>query len=64
MVTAYLDGKGDYKTLAKEYGVGNKGITNPCMIAIWVRRFRVDGPDSLRLHKKGKKKLCINLRQM
>ena len=109
VVTAYLNGKGGCKALAKEYGVGNEcivrrwvhnyevfgddgllrsrknaiysfekklhvvelylsseisyqelaqneGITNPCMIANWVRRFRVAGPDSLRPHKKGRKK--------
>ena len=34
-----------------------EGITNPCMITNWVNRFRAAGPDALRPHKKGRKKI-------
>ncbi|MCQ4741374.1 hypothetical protein NE462_27955 [Blautia hominis] len=32
------------------------------MIVNWVSRFRAAGPDALRPHKKGRKKLWISLR--
>ena len=34
-----------------------EGITNPSMIVNWVNRFRTAGPDALRPHKKGRKKI-------
>ena len=51
MVELYLSSEISYQELAQ-----NEGITNPCLIANWVRRFRIAGPDSLRPHKKGRKK--------
>ena len=38
-----------------------EGITNSSMIVVWVKRFRAAGPDALRPHKKGRKKLWINI---
>ena len=51
VVELYLSGEISYQDLALQ-----EGITNPAMIAGWVRRFRVAGPDALRPHKKGRKK--------
>lgn len=51
VVELYLSSEISYQELAQ-----NEGITNPCMIANWVNRFRVAGPDALRAHKKGRKK--------
>ena len=51
VVKLYLSGEISYQDLALQ-----EGITNPTMIAGWVRRFRVAGPDALRPHKKGRKK--------
>lgn len=51
MVELYLSSEVSYQELALQ-----EGITNPSIIANWVRRFRVAGPDALRPHKKGRKK--------
>ncbi len=51
VVELYLSSEISYQNLALQ-----EGITNPTMIAEWVRRFRVAGPDALRPHKKGCKK--------
>ena len=51
VVELYLSCKISYQDLALQ-----EGITNPAMIAGWVRRFRVAGPDALRPRKKGRKK--------
>ena len=51
VVELYLSSEISYQDLALQ-----EGIANPCMIANWVNRFRVAGPDALRPHKKGRKK--------
>ena len=51
VVELYLSSEISYQELAIQ-----EGITNPCMIASWVNRFRVAGPDALRPRKKGRKK--------
>jgi transposase len=51
VVELYLSSEISYQNLALQ-----EGITNPSMIANWVNRFRVAGPDALRPHKKGRKK--------
>jgi len=51
VVELYLSSEISYQDLALQ-----EGITNPSMIANWVNRFRVAGPDALRSHKKGRKK--------
>ena len=51
VVELYLSSEISYQELALQ-----EGITNPSMIANWVNRFRVAGPDALRPHKKGRKK--------
>lgn len=51
VVELYLSSEISYQELAVQ-----KGISNPSMIADWVNRFRVAGPDALRPHKKGRKK--------
>ena len=51
VVEFYLSNEVSYQELAIQ-----EGITNPSMIAAWVSRFRVAGPDALRPHKKGRKK--------
>jgi len=51
VVELYLSSELSYQELAIQ-----EGITNPCMIANWVNRFRTAGPDALRPHKKGRKK--------
>jgi transposase len=51
IVELYLSSEISYQTLAIQ-----EGITNPGMIANWVNRFRADGPEGLRSHKKGRKK--------
>lgn len=50
VVELYLSSEISYQDLALQ-----EGITNPTMIAQWVRRFRVAGPDALRPHTKGRK---------
>ena len=42
VVTAYLNGKGGCKALAKEYGVGNE-----CIVRRWVHNYEVFGDDGL-----------------
>lgn len=51
IVELYLSSEISYQDLALQ-----EGITNPSMIANWVNRFRVAGPDALRPRKKGCKK--------
>ena len=51
VVELYLSSEISYQDLALQ-----EGITNPSMIANWVNRFRVAGPDALRPHKKGRRK--------
>ena len=51
IVELYLSSEISYQDLALQ-----EGITNPSMIANWVSRFRVAGPDALRPRKKGRKK--------
>ena len=51
VVELYLSSEISYQDLALQ-----EGITNPCVIANWVNRFRAAGPDALRSHKKGRKK--------
>ena len=52
VVQLYLTGEMSYSELAIR-----EGITNPSMIADWVKRFRVAGVDALRSRRKGRKKL-------
>ena len=52
VVELYLSSEISYQDLALQ-----EGITNPGMIANWVNRFRAAGPDALRPHKKGRKKI-------
>ena len=51
VVELYLSSEISYQDLALQ-----EGITNPSMIANWVNRFRVAGPDALRPRKKGRRK--------
>ena len=51
VVELYLSSEISYQDLALQ-----EGITNPSMIANWVNRFRVSGPEALRPHKKGRRK--------
>ena len=51
VVELYLSSEISYQDLAMQ-----EGITNPSMIANWVNRFRIAGPDALRPRKKGRKK--------
>lgn len=51
IVQLYLSSEISYQDLALQ-----EGITNPCMIANWVSRFRAGGPEALRPQKKGRKK--------
>ena len=55
VVELYLASEISYQALALQ-----EGISNPCMIANWVNRFRAAGPDALKPHKKGRKKTLIN----
>ena len=50
VVELYLSSEISYQDLALQ-----EGIANPSMIANWVNRFRVAGPDALRPHKKGRR---------
>ena len=52
VVELYLSGEISYQDLALQ-----EGITNSTIIAGWVKRFRVAGPDALRPCKKGRKKI-------
>jgi len=51
VVELYLTSEVSYQELANQ-----EGISNPAMIATWVSRFRIAGPDGLRPRKKGRKK--------
>lgn len=51
IVELYLSSEISYQELAIQ-----EGITSPAMITTWVNRFRAAGPDSLRPHRKGRKK--------
>ena len=51
VVELYLSSEISYQDLALQ-----EGITTPSIIANWVYRFRIAGPDALRPHKKGRKK--------
>ena len=51
VVELYLSSEISYQDLALQ-----EGITTPGIIANWVNRFRIAGPDALRPHKKGRKK--------
>ena len=51
IVELYLSSEISYQDLALQ-----EGIANPTLIANWVKRFRVAGPDALRPRKKGRKK--------
>ena len=55
VVELYLTNEISYQDLAIQ-----EGITNPSLIAAWVSRFRIAGPDALRPHKKGRKKTLDN----
>ena len=55
VVEFYLSNEISYQELAIK-----EGITNPSLIAAWVSRFRIAGPDALRPHKKGRKKTLDN----
>lgn len=58
VVELYLSSEISYQDLALQ-----EGITNPCLIANWVNRFRVSGPEALRPHKKGRKKTLDKLKK-
>ena len=51
VVELYLTSEISYQDLAIQ-----EGITNPSMIADWVSRYRIAGPDALRPRRKGRKK--------
>ena len=51
VVEFYLTNEISYQDLAIQ-----EGITTPSMIAQWVFRYRIAGPDALRPRKKGRKK--------
>ena len=55
VVELYLTNEISYQDLAIQ-----EGITNPILIAAWVSRFRIAGPDALRPHRKGRKKTLDN----
>ncbi len=52
IVELYLSSEISYQDLALQ-----EGITNPSMITNWVSRFRAAGPDALKPHKKGRRKI-------
>ena len=52
MVESYLSSEFSYQELALK-----NGINNSALIAKWVNDFRTSGPDALRPHKKGRKKM-------
>ena len=51
VVELYLSSEISYQNLALQ-----EEIANPAMIADWVNRFRIAGPDALRPRKKGRRK--------
>ena len=52
VVELYLSSEVSYQELAVQ-----EGILNPAQIVKWVNDFRIAGPDALRPHKKGRKKI-------
>ena len=52
VVELYLSSEVSYQELAVQ-----EGILNPTQIVKWVNDFRIAGPDALRPHKKGRKKI-------
>ena len=52
VVELYLSSEVSYQELAVQ-----EGILNPTQIEKWVNDFRIAGPDALRPHKKGRKKI-------
>ena len=52
VVELYLSSEISYQKLALQ-----EGILNPCLLVIWVSCFRIAGPEALRQHKKGRKKV-------
>ena len=52
MVESYLSSEFSYQEIALK-----NGINNSAMIVKWVNNFRTSGPDALRPHKKGRKKM-------
>lgn len=55
VVELYLSSEISYQDLALQ-----EGVTNPALIAMWVKLFRVAGSDALRPRKKGRKKTLDN----
>ena len=51
IVELYLSSELSYQEIALQ-----EGIKNPSVIAAWVNRYRIAGPDALRSQKKGKNK--------
>ena len=51
VVKLYLSSEISYQDLALQ-----EGILNPSTISIWVKLFRIAGPDALKSRKKGRKK--------
>ena len=51
VVELYLSSEISYQDLAIQ-----EGINNPSMIANWVNRFRIAGPDALKSRRKGRRK--------
>jgi transposase len=51
IVELYLSSELSYQEIALQ-----EGIKNPSVIAAWVNRYRIAGPDALRPQKKGKNK--------
>ena len=52
VVESYLTSELSYQELALQMG-----INNPSMLARWVNDFKIAGPDALRPHRKGRKKI-------
>ena len=52
VVESYLSGRFSYQKLALQVG-----LNNPSLIVRWVKEYKTDGPDALRIHKKGRKKI-------
>ncbi|WP_293728955.1 transposase [uncultured Phascolarctobacterium sp.] len=55
IVELYLSSEVSYQELAIR-----EGILNPNLITSWVSRFRIAGPEALKPHKKGRKKILDN----
>ena len=52
VVESYLTSEISYQKLALQVG-----INNPALLARWVHEYKTAGPDALRPHRKGRKKL-------